>query len=37
LPRNCRYTIQGFNETRNIYKILVEENYGRWKENRYQR
>jgi len=28
LPRNCRYTIQGFNETRNIYKILVEENYG---------
>jgi hypothetical protein len=29
LPRNCRYTIQGFNETRNIYKILVEENYGR--------
>lgn len=29
LPRNCRYTIQGFNDTRNIYKILVEENYGR--------
>ena len=29
LPRNCRYTIQGFNETRNIYKVLVEENYGR--------
>lgn len=29
LPRNCRYTIQGFNNTRNIYKILVEENYGR--------
>ena len=28
LPRNCRYTIQGFNDTRNIYKILVEENYG---------
>jgi hypothetical protein len=28
LPRNCRYTIQGFNENRNIYKILVEENYG---------
>lgn len=28
LPRNCRYTIQGFNQTRNIYKILVEENYG---------
>jgi hypothetical protein len=29
LPRNCRYTIQGFNETRNIYKILVEQIYGR--------
>jgi len=29
LPRNCRYTIQGFNDTRNIYKILVEQNYGR--------
>jgi hypothetical protein len=29
LPRNCRYTIQGFNNTRNIYKILVEQNYGR--------
>ena len=28
LPRNCRYTIQGFNDTRNIYKILVEQNYG---------
>ena len=28
LPRNCRYTIQGFNETRNIYKVLVEQNYG---------
>lgn len=28
LPRNCRYTIQGFNDRRNIYKILVEENYG---------
>jgi hypothetical protein len=28
LPRNCRYTIQGFNETRNIYKILVEQNHG---------
>jgi len=37
LPRNCRYTIQGFNETRNIYKILVEQIYGRWKENRYKR
>ena len=37
LPRNCRYTIQGFNETRNIYKILVEENYGGWKENKYKR
>ena len=29
LPRNCRYTIQGFNETRNIYKVLVEQTYGR--------
>jgi hypothetical protein len=28
LPRNCRYTIQGFNNTRNIYKILVEQNYA---------
>ena len=28
LPRNCRYTIQGFNKNRNIYKVLVEENYG---------
>jgi len=28
LPRNCRYTIQGFNEKRNIYKILVEQNHG---------
>jgi len=28
LPRNCRYTIQGFNEKRNIYKILVEQNNG---------
>jgi hypothetical protein len=28
LPRNCRYTIQGFNDKRNIYKVLVEENYG---------
>jgi hypothetical protein len=28
LPRNCRYTIQGFNDTRNIYKVLVEQNYG---------
>jgi len=37
LPRNCRYTIQGFNETRNIYKILVEQIYGRWKKNRYKR
>jgi hypothetical protein len=29
LPRNCRYTIQGFNQQRNVYKILVEQNYGR--------
>lgn len=29
LPRNCRYTIQGFNDTRNIYKVLVEQKYGR--------
>ena len=36
LPRNCRYTIQGFNSQRNIYKILVEENYGRWKKNWYK-
>jgi hypothetical protein len=28
LPRKCRYTIQGFNDTRNIYKILVEQIYG---------
>ena len=28
LPRNCRYTIQGFNNTRNIYKILVEQRYA---------
>ncbi len=35
LPRNCRYTIQGFNNQRNIYKVLVEQNYGRWKENKY--
>ena len=28
LPRNCRYTIQGFNEKRNIYKVLVEQNYA---------
>lgn len=26
LPRNCKFTIQGYNETRNIYKILVEQN-----------
>ncbi len=29
LPRNCRYTIQGYNSTRNIYKVLVEQQYGR--------
>ena len=29
LSRNCRYTIQGFNDTRNIYKILVEQDYAR--------
>lgn len=28
LPRNCRYTIQGFNSDRNIYKVLVEQNHG---------
>jgi uncharacterized lipoprotein YehR (DUF1307 family) len=28
LPRNCRYTIQGFNNTRNIYKVLVEQRYA---------
>ena len=28
LPRNCRYTIEGFNEERNIYKVLVEQNYA---------
>lgn len=28
LPRNCRYTIQGFNSDRNIYKILVEQKHG---------
>ncbi len=37
LPRNCRYTIQGFNQQRNVYKILVEQNYGRWKKNWYKR
>jgi len=26
LPRNCKFTIQGYNETRNIYKVLVEQN-----------
>jgi hypothetical protein len=29
LPRNCRYTIQGFNDKRNIYKVLVEQDYAR--------
>jgi hypothetical protein len=28
LPRNCKYTINGFNQQRNIYKILVEYNNG---------
>lgn len=28
LPRNCKFTIQGYNETRNIYKVLVEQNNG---------
>jgi hypothetical protein len=26
LPRNCKFTIHGYNETRNIYKVLVEQN-----------
>ena len=26
LPRSCKFTIHGYNETRNIYKILVEQN-----------
>ena len=25
LPRNCKFTIHGYNEKRNIYKVLVEQ------------
>lgn len=28
LPRNCKYTIEGYNEKRNVYKVLVEQNYA---------
>ena len=31
LPRNCKFTIHGYNEKRNIYKVLVEQ-INAWRE-----